>query len=294
MTPMAAVAAVCGALIAGGVVLTTAGVVGTRHPPPARPASRWRRLATRLDAPTRRWAAAAVGVALVVLAVTRWPVAALAAAVATVALPRVLSRRAATRRIERLEGLEQWSRRLADVLTAARGLEDALIRSADSAPAPIAAEVQALARRLRMRTTAERALRAFADDLDDPVGDLIAAALILAASRGSGAAGVLTGLARTVSKEVANRREVEAEQARHRTTVRWVVVMLAGYSVFVTVRQSYSAPFDTLVGQLVLALVAALYGAGLWWVHRLGIQAPAGRFLTTTARRDPASEGVGS
>ena len=44
-----------------------------------------------------------------------------------------------------LEGLEQWTRRLADMLTASRGLEDAIEASARSAPAAIAEPVAALA-----------------------------------------------------------------------------------------------------------------------------------------------------
>ncbi len=51
-----------------------------------------------------------------------------------------------------LEGLEQWIRRLADMVTASRGLEDALEASARSAPAAVAGPVQRLAARLAARS----------------------------------------------------------------------------------------------------------------------------------------------
>ena len=69
------------------------------------------------------------------LAITRWPVAALATGAAVIFVPRLTAARAARQRTAMLEGLEQWTRRLADMLTASRGLEDALEVSARTAPA---------------------------------------------------------------------------------------------------------------------------------------------------------------
>jgi len=43
--------------------------------------------------------------------------------------------------------------------------------------------------------------------------------------------------------------------------------------------RSYSAPYGTFTGQVVLALVAALYAAGLTWLHKLGQIPVPGRFL---------------
>jgi hypothetical protein len=43
------------------------------------------------------------------------------------------------------------------------------------------------------------------------------------------------------------------------------------------VNRSYSAHYGTLAVQIVLALVAALYAAGLAWLHHLGtIPVPSG------------------
>jgi len=179
-----------------------------------------------------------------------------------------------------LEGLEQWIRRLADMVTASRGLEDALEASARSAPPAIAGPVGRLAARLASRSGAEAALRAFAKEVDDPAGDRIAAALIIATGRrGGGARDVLVALAVLLARDVAARREIDAERAQHRTTVRWIGIFVGGFTVFSVLNHSYAAPFGTVAGQVVLAIVALLYAGGLAWLHRLGSLQTAGRFL---------------
>ncbi len=166
------------------------------------------------------------------------------------------------------------------MLTASRGLEDALAVSARTAPAAIAGPVTALARRLSARVGTEDALRAFAAEIDDPAGDRIAAALIIATGQRGGAVhGVLSALAEMLARDVAARREIEAERAQHRTTLRWIVAFVAGFTVFAILNRSYSAPYGTVVGQVVLAMVALLYAAGLGWLHRLGMLPGPGRFL---------------
>jgi Flp pilus assembly protein TadB len=274
---MIIVAAVAGALIMAGIVLGFAEL--TRRPPaPGRPPARaW---APRRIRAARRRVALAFAAGLIMLAMTRWPVAALATAGAVMFLPKLTAAKAARQRIAKLEGLEHWTRRLSDMLTASRGLEEALAVSARTAPAAISGPVTALARRLAARVGTEDALRSFADEIDDPAGDRIAAALIIATGQRGGAVhGVLCALADILAREVAVRREIEAERAQHRTTLRWIVAFVAGFTVFAILNRSYSAPYGTVVGQVMLALVALLYAAGLGWLHRLGMLPGPGRFL---------------
>jgi Flp pilus assembly protein TadB len=279
MTPGALLAAVAGAAGAGGAWCLIAFARGTPPRPPA-PPPRWRSAVARLRV-TERQAALALGCGLAVLAFTRWPVAAIAAVPAAIALPRIITRRPARARIARLEALESWTRGLADVLGASRGLEDALRRSAATAPPPVAAAVRALAADLQARAGTEDALRRFADSVDDPVGDLIATALMLAADRrGPGVGQVLIELARDVASDVAARRAVEAERASYRTALLWIVIFLLGYTAFLAVRPGYSAPFGTPLGQVVLAAVACCYGCGLYWLHRLSLAGGPQRFVT--------------
>lgn len=175
------VAALAGAAIVGGLCLLVAGLTPTEVP--VRPAGRtvgrlrrWRESRTGLKA------AAAVGAALLVLLVTGWPVAAVATAATVWAMPLIVGTgRANAARIDRLTALEEWTRRLADSLSAQAGLEQALIDSSRTAPARIADPVNVLAGRLRAQWPTEAALRAFADDIDEATGDLVAAELILGA-----------------------------------------------------------------------------------------------------------------
>jgi Flp pilus assembly protein TadB len=281
MTAPMLTAALAGGLIAAGIACMIVFFTVPDRRLPAPPA-RWRGVAARWRITPRQAVTAAVA-GMVVLAVTGWPVAGLAAVPATIAIPRILSRRSARARIAKLEALEVWTRRLADVLAASRGLEDALTHSAATAPPPIAAPVAALATALRHRTATGQALRTFADAIDDPVGDLIATALLLAADRrGPGVHAVLTELAADVARDAAAWREAEAERAAYRTTLLWIVVFLLGYTAYLVARRSYSAPFATPPGQTVLAGVAACYGGGLYWLHRLSLTTGPARFLHTT------------
>src|SRR3546814_11541665 len=77
----------------------------------------------------------------------------------------------------------EWTRSLSGVLTVGIGLEQALVTTERSTPSAIRPEVQRLVARLRSRWNTEEAIRAFADELDDATGDLVAANLILAARR---------------------------------------------------------------------------------------------------------------
>lgn len=271
---MSTLAGLAGGLVISGIWLLALELI-RRCPAPGTPR---RHLQVSRRARVRIAAAAAVG--LVVLACTGWPVATAAAVLAVLFLPGIISSHATRQRAAVLEGLEQWTRRLSDMLTASRGLEDALEVSARHAPAAIRPAVAALSTRLATRAPAETALRAFAADIADPAGDRIAAALIIATARRGGAVrDVLNALAVMLARDVAARREIEADRAQHRTTVKWLTVFVLGFTVFAVLNRGYSAPFGTLTGQLVMALVVALYAGGLGWLHHLGgIQAP-GRFL---------------
>jgi Flp pilus assembly protein TadB len=287
---MTLLAALAGAAIAAGLVLLIRELIGRVRPPGAPP--RRRRLASP-SARGRRMLLA-VAVCLLVLAITRWPVAGLAAALGVIFLPRVLSTAGQRQRTARLEGLEQWTRRLGDMLTASRGLEEALEASARTAPAAIREPVTALAARLTARTGTEPALRAFAADIDDPAGDRIAAALIIATGRRGGAVrDVLNALAVMIARDVAARREIEAERAQHRTTLRWIAVFIGGFTAFAVLNRAYSSPYGTVAGEVVLAIVTGLYAGGLAWLYRLGAMPAPGRFLSRDdGERSPLADSL--
>jgi Flp pilus assembly protein TadB len=279
MTALTALAALAGLAVIAGLVLGVTELIGRAPPPPGTPPPR-HPMAGLLSGAHGRRALIALAAGLALLAVTGWPVAGLAAALAVLFLPQVLSTSAQRRRTAKLEALEQWTRRLGDMLAASRGLEEALEASAHSAPSAIAEPVAALAARLAARTGTAAALRAFAADIDDPAGDRIAAALIIATGhRGGAVRDVLSALAVMISRDVATRRDIEAERAQHQTTLRWIVVFVAGFTVFAVLNRGYSSPYGTIPGEVVLALVTGLYAGGLAWLYRLGTMPVRGRFL---------------
>ncbi len=222
--------ALSGALIAGGLL----GIWWSLQPQPDRPAPRRRasRLAARLTAVsprTRLLLAGGAAVGLVVGLWTGWLIAVVLVPAAVVGLPWLLSAPGSVEQIDRLEAMAEWTRSLSGVLTVGVGLEQALIATLRSAPEPIRPEITGLVARLRARWAVEDALRAFADDLDDATGDLVAAYLILGSRRrGAGLASVLDGLAESVAADVAARRQIEADRAKPRGTARLVTLLTVG------------------------------------------------------------------
>jgi Flp pilus assembly protein TadB len=272
--------AVAGGLIALGLLGV---VIGMR--PTATPRRERTAVSTRI--PLRRTrvlllAGGALG--LVGWLVTGWILALVIAPVAVIGLPVLLSTPPAATQIARLEAMEEWTRSLAGVLTVGIGLEQALVATLRSTPAPIADEVHRLVTRLRARWDTEKALRAFADELDDATGDLIAAYLILGARRrGAGLASVLEGLAESVGADVRARRQIEADRANPRATARWVTVISASVLVVLAVSGTYVEPYRTPVGQVLLVLLLSAYVATLVWMRRMAAGKPLPRFLETRA-----------
>lgn len=287
---IALIPALAGALTVAGVIGLGAGLRPSpeRPPRPSRP-SRWRRVTKR----TRILLAAGFLLGVVALLVTGWALALVAVPVAFVGLPLLLSSPSAARRIERLEAMEEWTRSLSGVLTVGVGLEQALVATLRSAPASIAPEVTRLVARLRARWDTEDALRAFADELDDATGDLIAANLILGSRRrGAGLASVLEGLAESVAADVRARRQVEADRAKPRATARWVTVISVGVLVILAISGTYVEPYRSLLGQVILMALLAAYVATLVWMKHMAAGRAMPRFLAPVLPH--AKEGGGA
>jgi Flp pilus assembly protein TadB len=221
---------------------------------------------------------------VVVLLVTGWPVAALGIGLGVWFVPSVLGGQAlAQREIARTEAIAAWTRRLADLLAsgAVGSLDAALRRSVSACPAPIATEVAALVNRMGPQGM-ETALRAFADDLNDRAAEKVAGALILRSRHGGrGLAEVLSGLAADLDERVRMVREIEAERATPRSNTRTIVILTAvliiGEIVFA---RGFLSPYSTLLGELGLVVVIAVFGMALRWLRRLSEPLRQPRVLT--------------
>jgi Flp pilus assembly protein TadB len=272
--------ALAGGLIAIGILGIVVGLRPTAEPPREKRMSRDRRVA--LTSRTRILLLLGVGLGLLGWAITGWVLALVIAPVAVIGLPALLSAPPATTQINRLEAMEEWTRSLSGVLTVGIGLEQALVATLRSTPAPINAEVSRLVARLRARWDTETALRVFADELDDATGDLIAANLILGARRrGAGLASVLEGLAESVAADVRARRQVEADRAKPRATARWVTLISASVLVVLALSGKYVEPYATAIGQVILVLLLSAYVGTLIWMRRMATGKPLPRFLET-------------
>jgi Flp pilus assembly protein TadB len=297
IAPVAAALATVLLLVGGWV--TVSGVL--RRPPPA-PRYRRRRglmqLATRRLSRRTGWLLGVGFVLGIAVAVTTgWVIAIVLLPAALAGLPALLTAPEPAARIDRLEAMEEWTRALAGVLTVGVGLEQALVATLRSTPAPIRPEVTALVARLRARWATADAIRAFADDLDDATGDLIAANLLLGAQRrGSGLASVLQGLAESVAADVRARRAIEADRAKPRATARWITLITVGVLGLLALNGPYVAPYGSSIGQLVLALLLSLYVATLLWLRTMARGERLPRFLAGAPGvvRRPAGDAAGT
>ena len=286
----ALLAALSGAALVGGVLLLITGLIPVaERTPRATTRSWWPRTWRAGGSPPGRagWlrraqlvlsAVGGVGVWLW----TGWLVAGVVVALAVLGVPWLLRPGASSAaQISRLEALEEWTRNLAGTLTVGVGLEQAMTATLRSTPTAIGAEVAMLVARLGARWPTEAALRRFADDLDDPAGDLVAAALLLGADRrGPGLASVLEGLAATVAEEVAVRRKVEADRSKPRSTARLVTFITLGVLAVGSLNTDYIRPYGDALGQLVLATLLSAYVGALLWLRSFSFGKPEPRFLS--------------
>ena len=275
-------------LIAVGVMLVIVGLAlgvalgfGVQMP---QPASKTR---LKSDAEvTHRWRREqllAIPAGILVMLATGWVAAGLGAAALVLVAPSLLRPSAASQRhIDRLEALASWTRRMADLLAsgAAQTLQDAIGRAAATSPAPIEIQTKALATRMGPRGM-EPALRQFAKEIADPVGDHVAMALIVRDRHGAtGLADVLTALATDVDEQVRMRRTILSEQKKAVSNIRMIlgltVVVWVGLSLFA---RSYMAPYNTIGGQIALSLIVAGFGATIWWLQKLSRPVVGARFL---------------
>jgi Flp pilus assembly protein TadB len=226
-------------------------------------------------------------VAVVVTAViSRWPVAAVAAGALAWFWPQLLGLASGDRAtVAKLDALATWTESLRDTVAGAIGLEQAIPATAAACAPPIRPQVLRLAGQLQARVPMPLALRALADDLGDPSADLVVAALVLSAQlRGPGLRDTLTSLATSARAELEMRQKVEAG----RTTLRRGAAIIAGVTVFfaaalIVFNGTYLRPYDSLTGQLVLALVCAIFGVGFGWLGKLSKRPPEGRIFDTPA-----------
>jgi Flp pilus assembly protein TadB len=269
-------------------------IVGWRGVDPARP--RRVQLRRRPDAAGDQRQVLRIGltvaVGLLTGLATGWVVGAVLAGLACWALPRVLGRdREHARRVARIEAVATWTEMLRDTLSAAAGLEQAILATAPLAPPAIRGETTELAVRIENGDRLAPSLRALADQLADPTGDFVIAALVLAAEQQARQLGDLLGsLAHAAREQASMRMRVEAGRARTRTSVRMIVGTTIGFAVAVVLlNRPYLSAYDSAGGQVVLLIIGVLFSLGFAWLVRIARVTEPTRFLSITGDL-PASD----
>ena len=237
-----------------------------------------------------RFGGAAAATAVVWL-VTGWPVGALLVG-ALVVTGRYFfgGGRVAADRIDRLEGLEQWVRHLSDSMASGSMPVQTIVRSADHAPPAISDQVSRLATRLSTpRLDRNEALRRFADEIDDALGDIVVLALQRAVNtRGSERVPyVLQTLAEAVGAEVKARRAIEKERAGPRKETQAIIIVLGVFIGALVVFTEYPQVYGTVQGQVVLFILGVIVLLGLWMMRRLSIGGQPPRILSEV--QEPSS-----
>ena len=261
--------AVLSAVALGGAALAWSGLHPRHRQRPARALDPWP-------------VASAVIVTAAVFAVSGWPLPALVGGVVAGWFVHRARRSPSADAPASVEALASWVEAVRDVLQAAGQPIGAIGATAETAPVVIRQPVRRLFARLSAGQPAEWALRAFADELDDPLGDLVAVGLLIAVSRGAQTDQVLSALAAQARHQADRRRLVDAERApmRHQVLAVSAIMCLLLVGVFVFGRSSFLDVYDTAHGQVVLAGILVGYAALLSRVARLTRFPLPSRFLT--------------
>ena len=159
-------------------------------------------------------AAGAAAAALIVLAASGWLLAAAVIAAGSwyaIGAWQQQDARGASD-VQRIDALASWIENLRDVLIAGDQPIGAINATVATCPAAIKPQVRRLAAGLGRQDPAV-VFRRFADDIDDPLGDLVAAGLLIAVQRGARTTAVLGSLAEQARRQADRRRLVQAERA---------------------------------------------------------------------------------
>lgn len=286
MTGPAALAALAGVGLAGGLVLLVVAIRGvpTRSPAAQRGPSRATPHRLRLRATLAALAALATAL------VTRWPAAVLLAGALGWAWPSLFAgQRTTSATIERIDAIATWTEMLRGMTVSAASIEQAIMATVPRAPTPIRAEIEDLADRLRRGESLLTALRPLAEAMNDDVGDLVVGALLLAADPSQKAGGLarqLDELARRARLKAGYRRRVQTGRARIYASARAITLIVLGVvTVLLIFGREFLAPYGTLAGQLALLGIGTLFAIGFALLARLGQQRAGERFLTGPQER---------
>jgi len=199
---------------------------------------------------------------------------------------RIPIRTSAESRDEReiVEALAVWTEQLRDTIAGASGIEQAITVTSRTAPPLLRPAVERMAARIGFAPL-QHAVREFASEVDHPLADFVAAALITAAENQVREMGALLGhLAQCCRDDVSMQTRVWVARARTRSAVRIIAVVVVVFVLgLILLDPNYLEPYGTPTGTFVALLVVLMFAGSFATMKRLGrIENPV-RFI---ARRE--------
>jgi len=265
--------ALVGILFGVGVWIAVAGFVGVRVRERPALVVDWSRVGLRTGLVVVAWVAS--------WALTGWPMAGVIGGAVAMTIPMLVSaREARAAALAKTAALASWAEMLRDTMSGHAGLNQAIAVTADVAPEPIRAHVRALAVRAE-RHSLSAALRTFAVETANPVADLIVAALVIADERQArDLTKLLSEIASSARQQSAMRMRVETGRARtYAQSQALVAITLMLVIVLLLCSPEFLEPYDSFGGQVVLAVIGALFAAALLGLVELGRPVDTPRLL---------------
>ncbi len=220
--------------------------------------------------------------AVAVWLLTDWVPLGLAVAVLVMVGPGLVSNSGAEAGFaDRTDAVAAWVESLRDTMRGSRGVEGALRVTADTAPVAIKAPLQKLNRHVSMGVGFNEAMADCADEIDNPVFDMIAAVLLNAlAVSAAQVPSMLDDIASQARERAHSHLQIHTSRTKQRTQLRLVgIIVIVTIVGFVLMFGSYLAPLGTPNGQLVLSAATLAVGGLLGWIAELSALPPRRRVL---------------
>lgn len=266
------------ALAAGGAACLAVWALGCALRPPAR-----RRNPSRRVEIDQRTVPTAIAAGAVVLVTTRWPVAALAAAVLTGGWRYLFAANQATAARRRLDAIAKWLEDLRDLQAGSNlDLAESLSQSAARAPKEIAPPLLDFSSRVAHHVPLTDALVDLADDLDHPVADTAVASMVFAAGHASGSAlgATFAQLAENARDELTARDRIDRMRVNFERSMRRMLAILGLLLAYlVVVAPEVLEPYRTPAGQGWMVVPIAIWTGSLLWLRQLSRYEHASRFV---------------
>lgn len=246
------VAALAATLLVAAIGLALAGWSGMTF---NKPASR------RASGSWQMRAGLATACAMAAFIITQWPVVTLWGGVAGWFIPTLRSSKTHRQQaVARVDAIADWIETVRGSVAGYAGLQQALKSSAEFAPAPIQAEVNALVARLQHNSTSS-AVRHFAHDMSHPMADLVAACLMLTERNAAGnLPQVLSMTAQAARDNASLLRQVEAGRASTQSQGKLVALVTGCVSLLLVVfRRDFVSSYDSFTGQIALFIICSIF-----------------------------------